>query len=144
MFYCMLRALDEQGLAGKVRFVGFDSSDSMLADLRDGTLHAIVVQDPFRIGYEAVKTLVDKLNGKTPPVIDSFTGVQRFFLGFGQIWRQLIRDEALRNQVVSDPHSPGQFRVKGVVSNSAEFQKAFGCKAGDPMVRETAKRARIW
>lgn len=60
-------ALKGRGLGGKVKFVGFDSSDSMLGDLRDGTLHATVVQDPFRIGYEAVKTIVDKLNGKTPP-----------------------------------------------------------------------------
>ncbi len=59
-------ALKARGLAGKVRFVGFDSSDSMIEDLRQGTLHAIVVQDPFRIGYEAVKTLVDKLGGKAP------------------------------------------------------------------------------
>jgi ribose transport system substrate-binding protein len=60
-------ALKARGLAGKVKFVGFDSSESMLEDLRQGTLDAIVVQDPFRIGYEAVKTIADKLNGKTPP-----------------------------------------------------------------------------
>jgi ribose transport system substrate-binding protein len=60
-------ALKGRGLAGKVKFVGFDSSDTMLVDLREGTLDAIVVQDPFRIGYEAVKTIVDKLNGKMPP-----------------------------------------------------------------------------
>ncbi len=47
--------------------MGFDSSDSMIDDLRQGTLDAIVVQDPFRIGYQAVKTLVDKLNGHAPP-----------------------------------------------------------------------------
>ncbi len=60
-------ALKSRSLAGKVRFVGFDSSESMIADLRDGTLDAIVVQDPFRIGYEAVKTVVDTLNGHPPP-----------------------------------------------------------------------------
>jgi ribose transport system substrate-binding protein len=60
-------ALKSRGLAGKVKFVAFDSSDSMIQDLRDGVIHALVVQDPFRIGFEAVRTLVDKLNGKNPP-----------------------------------------------------------------------------
>lgn len=60
-------ALKARRLAGKVKFVAFDSSDNMIEDLREGTIHAMVVQDPFRIGYEAVKTLVDKLNGITPP-----------------------------------------------------------------------------
>ncbi|MCL5744002.1 MAG: substrate-binding domain-containing protein [Acidobacteria bacterium] len=61
------QALKERNLSGKVKFIGFDSSEGMIADLRGGTLDAIVVQDPFKIGYEAVRTLVDKRNGKTPP-----------------------------------------------------------------------------
>jgi ribose transport system substrate-binding protein len=61
------QAFKGRGLAGKIRLVGFDYSDGLLADLRSGTIDALVVQDPFRIGYEAVKTLVDKLNGRTPP-----------------------------------------------------------------------------
>ena len=56
-----------RGLAGKVRFVGFDSSENMIEDLKAGTLDAIVVQDAYRIGYEAVRTLADKINGRTPP-----------------------------------------------------------------------------
>lgn len=60
-------ALKSRGLAGKVKFVAFDSSDTMLDDLRAGVIDAMVVQDPYRMGFEAVKTLVDKLNGKTPP-----------------------------------------------------------------------------
>lgn len=60
-------ALKSRGLAGKVKFVAFDSSDSMIADLREGAIDAMVVQDPFRMGFEAVKTLVDKLHGTTPP-----------------------------------------------------------------------------
>lgn len=59
-------ALKARGLAGKVKFVAFDFSDSMIEDLKGGTIAAMVVQDPFRIGYEAVKTLVDKLHGRTP------------------------------------------------------------------------------
>lgn len=60
-------ALAARGLSGKVKFVAFDSSDTMIADLRHGTISAMVVQDPFRIGYEAVRTLVEKLRGGTPP-----------------------------------------------------------------------------
>jgi ribose transport system substrate-binding protein len=60
-------ALKSRALAGKVKFVAFDFSDAMVADLKAGTIDALVAQDPFRIGYEAVKTLVDKLHGTTPP-----------------------------------------------------------------------------
>jgi ribose transport system substrate-binding protein len=60
-------ALKARGLAGKVKFVAFDTSDAMIEDIKSGVIHATVVQDPFRIGYEAVRTLVDKLHGKNPP-----------------------------------------------------------------------------
>ncbi len=60
-------ALKSRGLSGKVKFVAFDSSDNLIEDLKGGTIDAMVVQDPFKMGFEAVKTLVDKLNGTTPP-----------------------------------------------------------------------------
>lgn len=60
-------ALKSRGLAGKVKQVAFDSSDAMIEDLKAGVISAMVVQDPFRMGHDAVQTLVDKLNGKTPP-----------------------------------------------------------------------------
>ena len=60
-------ALKTRGLAGKLKFVAFDASEGMVEDLKGGTIDALVAQDPFRIGYEAVETLVDKLHGKTPP-----------------------------------------------------------------------------
>jgi ribose transport system substrate-binding protein len=61
------QALKARGLAGRVKCVAFDSSDGLMQDVRDGVVQALVVQDPFKIGFEAVKTLVDHLNGKTPP-----------------------------------------------------------------------------
>lgn len=61
------QAVKARGLAGKIKFVGFDSSESLIEDLRAGIISALVVQDPFKIGHEAVRTLVEKLNGKTPP-----------------------------------------------------------------------------
>jgi ribose transport system substrate-binding protein len=61
------QAVKSRGLAGKVKFVGFDSSEGLVADLQEGVIDALVAQDPFKIGYEAVKAVTDKLNGKTPP-----------------------------------------------------------------------------
>jgi ribose transport system substrate-binding protein len=60
-------ALRSRGLAGKIKFVAFDASEGMVEDLKGGTIDALVAQDPFRMGYETVRTLVDKLHGKTPP-----------------------------------------------------------------------------
>ena len=76
----------------------------------------------------------DKLDGYTPQ--------QRFFLGYAQIWCQNTRPEALRNSVRTDPHSPGRFRVLGVLQNMPEFATAFGCTAGQPMV--SANACRVW
>lgn len=60
-------ALKSRGLSGKIKFVAFDAAEGMIEDLKGGTIDALVAQDPYRIGYQAVQTLVDKLNGKTPP-----------------------------------------------------------------------------
>lgn len=74
--------------------------------------------------------------------LDGYTPQQRFFLGYAQIWCQNTRPEALRNSVRTDPHSPGQFRVIGVVQNNPDFATAFGCSAGQPMV--SANACRVW
>jgi putative endopeptidase len=84
------------------------------------------------------------LAGKDAPVIDGFTGIQRFFLGFGQIWRQMIRDEALRNQVLSDSHSPGEFRANGTVRNMDAWYDAFGVQPGAKLYLPPEERVRIW
>ncbi|GAB2711812.1 peptidase M13 [Hymenobacter frigidus] len=76
--------------------------------------------------------------------IDGFTPEQRFFLNFAQIWRINQRPEAMRQQVQTDPHSPGQYRTIGPLQNMPEFHKAFSCKDGDKMVRSSADRAKIW
>ncbi|HUS08297.1 MAG TPA: substrate-binding domain-containing protein [Bryobacteraceae bacterium] len=60
-------AIKARGLSGKLKFVSFDSSEGLIEDLRGGTIDAMIVQDPFKMGYEAVRTVVDKLHGKTPP-----------------------------------------------------------------------------
>jgi putative endopeptidase len=84
------------------------------------------------------------LNGKPAPVIDGLTGEQRVFLGWAQVWRSKMRDEAVRQQVVTDPHSPAQFRVDGVVRNIDAWYDAFGVKPGDALYLAPDQRVRIW
>jgi endothelin-converting enzyme/putative endopeptidase len=74
--------------------------------------------------------------------LDGFTPQQRFFLGYAQIWCQNVRPEAVKNSVRTDPHSPGEFRVDGVVQNMPEFATAFSCSEGQPMVSPNA--CRVW
>jgi putative endopeptidase len=93
----------------------------------------------LRIAY---MTLVDLLEGKARPKIDGYTPEQRFFLGWAQVWCTADRDETARLRAITDPHSPGKYRVNGTLSNMPEFQKAFGCSAGQPMV--SPKACRVW
>ncbi|MES2033154.1 MAG: M13-type metalloendopeptidase [Pseudomonadota bacterium] len=84
------------------------------------------------------------LGGKPAPIIDGLTGDQRFFLGFAQIWRSKYRDDAVRQQVVSDPHSPAYFRGYGTVRNVDAWYDAWGVKPGDAMYVKPEDRVRIW
>jgi len=95
----------------------------------------------LKIGYEALEKA---LAGKPRPLIDGFTPEQRYFMGWALVWRAIYRPEAIKTQVNTDPHSPPEWRVNGPMSNMPEFAKAWGCKAGDAMVRPEDKRAQIW
>jgi len=90
----------------------------------------------------AFMALMESLNGKTKPKVDGLTPEQRFFLGWGQIWCENVRPETSRMMIQVNPHSPGRNRVNGVVSNMPEFQKAYACKIGQPMVATPA--CRVW
>ncbi|HEY0115328.1 MAG TPA: M13 family metallopeptidase, partial [Allosphingosinicella sp.] len=79
-----------------------------------------------------------------PPVIDGLTGDQRFFLAFAQAWRNHHREDALRQQVLTDPHSPPEFRVNGVVRNMDAWYRAFNIQPGDPLYLPPEQRVRIW
>ena len=96
-----------------------------------------------RIALMALEHMIatDK-TGKEGEKIDGYTPEQRFFLGFGRVWCEKRRDEVARVRVLTDPHSPGKYRVNGVVQNMPEFQKAWGCKSGQPMVAENA--CHVW
>jgi putative endopeptidase len=84
------------------------------------------------------------LGGKPAPVLDGLTGDQRFFLAFAQVWREKQRDDALKSQVTTDPHSPGRFRVLGPIRNVQAWYDAFGITPDNPMYIPPEKRAHIW
>jgi putative endopeptidase len=84
------------------------------------------------------------LHGKSAPVIDGLTGDQRVFLGWAQAWRGKVTDNYVKKQVVSDPHSPRQFRVNGVVRNIDAWYAAFDVKPGDALYVASEKRVHIW
>lgn len=84
------------------------------------------------------------LQGKERMDIDGYTPEQRFFIAYGQVWKGNSRPEALRQLVLTNPHSPESFRVLGPLSNNPEFHKAFGCAEGEAMIRPDSIRAKIW
>ena len=86
----------------------------------------------------------NSLGGKSGKTIDGFTAEQRFFMGWAQVWRIKYRDEALRRQVINGPHSPGEYRVLGPLSNMTEFYDVYGVKPGDGMYRDEKVRVQIW
>lgn len=92
----------------------------------------------------ALRAYRNSLAGEPAPEIDGFTGEQRFFAGWGQVWRIKFRDEALRRQVIQGPHAPGEYRVLGPLSNMPEFYEAFHVESGDGMYRTDEDRVKIW
>jgi putative endopeptidase len=84
------------------------------------------------------------LNGAAAPMIDGFSGDQRFYLGWAQAWRGKPREDFIRNQVVSDPHSPRFFRVIGPLRNLDAWYGAFDVKPQDKYYLEPDQRVRIW
>lgn len=93
------------------------------------------------IGLLAYKMSLD---GKEAPVMDGFSGVQRVFLGYGQVWRNKYRDEALRLQIGTNPHAPSMYRANGAVRNVPEFYEAFDVAEGDALYLPPEERVKIW
>ena len=93
------------------------------------------------IAYEAYKMTDEYKAGKT---IDGFTPQQRFFLGFGRIWAGSYREDAMRAQLLTNPHSPGEWRVNGTVVNMPEWYDAWGIKEDAAMYLAPESRAKIW
>lgn len=93
------------------------------------------------LAYRAYKL---SLGGKEAPVIDGFTGDQRFFMAWAQVFRSKYREAALRQQLQTDPHSPGEYRINGIVRNFDEWYRAFDVKPGDKLYLPPEQRLRIW
>jgi predicted metalloendopeptidase len=93
------------------------------------------------VAYDAY---IRSLNGAEAPAIDGYTGPQRFFLGYAQVWRTKWREGLMREVVLTDPHAPSEFRTNGVVANMDEFYAAFGVREGDKLWRPAAERVKIW
>ena len=92
----------------------------------------------------AYKAYHRALQGKPGPVLDGFTADQRFFLSFARVWASQDRPESTRLRLNTDPHPLPKWRAIGTLQNMPEFQKAFGCKQGDPMVRPAEKQCKLW
>ncbi len=93
------------------------------------------------VAYKAYKL---SLNGQQAPVIDGYTGDQRFFMGWAQVWRRLYREEELRNRIMTDPHSPSEYRTNGIVAHMPAFYEAFDLQPGDGMWMAPEQRVNIW
>jgi len=93
----------------------------------------------LRLAYAALEK---RLAEKPTQPIDGLTPEQRFFLAFAETQCANVADQTARNRLLTDPHSPGRWRVNGTVRNMPEFQKAFACKASEPMV--SPHPCRVW
>ena len=92
----------------------------------------------------ALRAYQASLNGEEAPAIDGLTGVQRVFLGFAQIWRAKMRDEAMRQLIATNPHSPSQYRANGPVRNVPEWYEAFNVTPDNALYLPPEKRVKIW
>ena len=77
-------------------------------------------------------------------MIDGFSGEQRFFVGWGQVWARKYRDDELIKRLKTDPHSPAQYRCNGILRNMPAFAKAYDLKPGDQMYLPPEQQVRIW
>jgi len=92
----------------------------------------------------AFKAYQLSLDGQPAPVIDGWTGPQRFFIGWAQVWRRKYRDAEMVRRLLVDPHSPSAFRANGPLTNLDTFHEAFDVKPGDELFKAPPKRIRIW
>ncbi|MCB0282197.1 MAG: hypothetical protein KDF60_06430 [Calditrichaeota bacterium] len=123
------------------QYFGYNPIDTMHVNGKLTLGENIADLGGLTISYYAYK---NALAGKEAPVIDGYSGDQRFFLGWAQIWARKYRDDALRQRLQTDPHSPSEYRTNGIVSNMPEFYTAFNVSESDPMYRAEDIRVKIW
>lgn len=133
----------------------FKKRTGKLVEQYDGyeVVDSVFVNGEFTLGENigdlgglsiALKAYKLSLKGEEAPVMDGFTGEQRVFIGYGQAWMEKAREESLRMQVNTDPHSPAEFRVNGVVRNIPEFYEAFNVTPDDELYLAPEERVKIW
>ena len=133
----------------------FKALTSKLVEQYNGfePLDGVFVNGEFTLGENigdlggisiALKAYKMSLEGNPSPVLDGFTGEQRVFIGFGQVWASKYREEALRSQIDTDPHSPAQFRANGSVRNVPEFYSAFDVTPDNVLYLAPENRVKIW
>ena len=123
------------------QFNGYEPLDSLFVNGKLTLGENIADLGGATLAYYA---LLKEVEGNEPEDIDGFNYKQRFFLGWAQVWHMNMTDEELRKRVATDPHSPGNYRVIGPLSNMNEFAEAFGCVQGDQMVQADSVKAVIW
>jgi len=133
------KEFDERALCIEKEYSSFPVADDLKLNGKLTEGENVADNGGLRLAYMA---LMDSLAGKPQKKIDGFTPEQRLFLGFGQVWCTNQSPQSSRLRAQTDPHSLPRYRVNGTVSNMPEFQKAFACKVGQPMVRENA--CRVW
>ncbi|MBL4821053.1 MAG: M13 family metallopeptidase, partial [Gammaproteobacteria bacterium] len=133
----------------------FDAKTSALATQYDGyePVEGQNIDGNFTLGENigdvgglsmAYRAYQMALNGEEAPVMDGLTGDQRFFLAWAQVWQAKIREDALLSRLKSDPHSPAEFRVNGVVRNLDAWYEAFDVQPGDALYLPPEERVQIW
>ncbi|WP_031499291.1 M13 family metallopeptidase [Bryobacter aggregatus] len=127
---CVIEEFDSLDLGDNLRHKGKFVVGEAMGDLGG-----------LKIAYKAYKKT---LHGKPSPVIDGYTGEQRFFLAFARVWATQLRPENLRLRLTNDPHPIARWRAIGTLQNMPEFHEAFQCKPGDFMVRPVEKQCKVW
>jgi endothelin-converting enzyme/putative endopeptidase len=130
---CVANQFDEFTVVNGTHLNGKQALGENIADLAG-----------LKLAFHAMKAKNKSPSAPADATKDEFTPEQAFFINFAQSWCQLTRDDYALNQVKADVHSPPQFRVNGPLSNLTEFQQAFSCGPGSPMVRPPEKRCEIW
>lgn len=135
-------AFDERANKVVEQFNKFEALDSVFVNGKLTLGENIADLGGLILAYYAMEKLFE--GKEIPAKIDGFTPQQRFFLGWAQVWHMNMTEEELRNRIMTDNHSPGEFRVRGPLANLPEFANAFGCANTDAMVAKDSSRAAIW
>ncbi|WP_379920962.1 M13 family metallopeptidase [Erythrobacter sp. R86502] len=139
------RAEFEKRTAGLVdQFNGYEALPGLAINGRQNLGENIGDLGGLSVAHAAYRRYVTEKQGGKAPVIGGFTGDQRFFLAWAQLWRNITGEAETRRRVLSDVHSPGEFRVNGIVRNVDAWYDAFGIKPDDKLYLPPEQRVRIW